>query len=361
MEIMAVNKADNIMSFWKNKRVFITGHTGFKGGWLSLWLKSKGAILGGYSLPAPTEPSLYQTVNISSLLEKEWISDVKELHVLKTALGEFNPDIVLHLAAQPLVRYSYAEPIETFQTNVIGTINLLEGCRDLSNLKSVVIVTTDKCYENKEFIWSYREHDPMGGHDPYSASKACAELATASYAKSFFQSGNVHISTARAGNVIGGGDWSRDRLLVDIIQSLSVGKPIVLRNPKSVRPWQHVLEPLNGYLILAEKLYRGECSEFEGWNFGPNNDRDVTVEAIANIAVNVWGDGVINISSDAGPHEANHLTLDSTKAKLRLKWRPKYTVEDSVEFTVQWYRQQLLGANMIDYTIGQIEAFESAS
>lgn len=345
--------------FWRGRRVFLTGHTGFKGSWTALWLHSLGAQVAGYSLAPPTEPSLYKIASVAQLLETEWIADIRNLENLSIAINAFYPDVILHMAAQPLVRQSYADPIETYQTNVIGTINVLQAARGVESLEAIVVITTDKCYENREVIWPYRETDPMGGRDPYSSSKACAELATASFAHSFFSNVNCAVSTARAGNVIGGGDWSKDRLLVDIMRGLIAGHPIEIRNPQSVRPWQHVLDPINGYLTLAEYLIENKIREFSGWNFGPSPDGQKTVAEISKLVAQRWPGGNFVEPKNAGPHEAKLLTLDSTKARTLLNWQPILDIEESIAQTVDWYRGYSVQADMRDLTMSQIKAFEA--
>ena len=280
--------------FWEKKRVLITGHTGFKGSWLSLWLTSMGAEVVGYALPPTTLPSLFETLNINSLIKTSAYSDIRDLFAIKKVMAEFSPQIVIHMAAQPLVRLSYSHPVETYETNVIGTANLLEAVRSVGGVKAVISVTTDKCYENREWVWPYRESEAMGGHDPYSSSKGCAELVVAAYRSSYFnpfeyKQHGVGIATARAGNVIGGGDWSKDRLIPDILNAINLGTSVQLRNPNAIRPWQHVLEPLHGYLTLAEKLYDDGQNFSDAWNFGPEQADCVSVLDIANKLIEISG------------------------------------------------------------------------
>lgn len=328
--------------FWKNKKVFLTGHTGFKGSWMSLLLQSLGAIVKGYSLAPPTKPSLFIEANVGEGMISE-IGNINDLATLKASMTEFNPDILLHMAAQPLVRLSYKEPIETYMTNVIGTANVLESARFCSNLKAIVSVTTDKCYENKEWDWGYRENEPMGGHDPYSSSKGCAELVTAAYRKSYFNTNDTaNVASARAGNVIGGGDWAEDRLIPDILRAFQKKEPVVIRNPLSTRPWQHVLEPISGYLVLAEALASNKGHEFaEGWNFGPLDEDAKPVNWILDVMVAKWGEGVSwKLDKNNNPHEAGFLKLDISKAKNRLKWEPKWKLEETINSIIDWQQRQ---------------------
>ena len=288
---MEIAKGKVNPEFWQGKRIFLTGHTGFKGSWLSLWLQSMGAITKGYSLDVNTSPSLFVEAKVSEGMESE-IGDIRDLEHVKKSMKDFNPDVLIHMAAQPLVRLSYDEPVETYTTNVIGTVNVLEAARVCENLKSIVSVTTDKCYENNEWEWGYRENEPMGGHDPYSSSKGCAELVTSAYRRSFFNtSDSAALASARAGNVIGGGDWAEDRLIPDILRAFEKSEAVVIRNPLSTRPWQHVLEPLSGYLVLAEHLYENGNEFAEGWNFGPKDEGCKPVDWILDKMVNTWGDG----------------------------------------------------------------------
>lgn len=323
-------------TFWKDKRVFITGHTGFKGSWLCLLLNKLGADVYGYALNPPTTPSLYQMCNIDSFVHST-IGDIRNLSILQGTLGKALPDIVIHMAAQPLVRLSYKNPVETFETNVMGTVNLLEAVRHTSSVKSVVNVTTDKCYDNKEWLWGYRENEPIGGYDPYSNSKGCSELITAAYRNSFFNPGKyaehgVAIATARAGNVIGGGDWADDRLIPDFIRAILNNEKIKIRSPYAIRPWQHVLEPLNGYLMLAEKLYTDGPKFAEAWNFGPYEEDAKSVEWIVQHLCTMWGKGAAyEVDKNPQPHEANYLKLDCSKARTLLGWKPRWNLEKAIE------------------------------
>ena len=334
---------DNI---YQNKRVFLTGHTGFKGSWLALWLKELNARIYGYSLKASTEPNHFDLLGVDKICEKSYFADINDKDSLQNALKECDAEIIFHLAAQPLVRESYKEPLYTFSTNVLGTINLLNCARNLKNLKAIIVITTDKVYENKEWIYGYRENDTLGGYDPYSASKACAEIAVASMQRSFFhadeygKSHDVLIATARAGNVIGGGDWSEDRLIPDIIRAVCENKEVLLRNPQSTRPWQHVLEPLRGYLMLGEKLLKGQKEFASSFNFGPNIDGNLSVEEMIGIAQKYWDKITYKAQNDInGPHEANLLMLDATKAQRELGWKPVWNHLDSIKYTIEWYRE----------------------
>jgi CDP-glucose 4,6-dehydratase len=351
-------------SFWSGKRVFITGHTGFKGAWLSLWLQKMGAELCGFSLAPPTNPSLFDVAKVG-LHMNSIIGDIRNLDSLSRSMKEFDPEIVFHLAAQPLVRYSYENPVETYSTNVMGTVNVLEAVRKCNSVQAIVVVTSDKCYENKEWPWGYRENESMGGHDPYSSSKGCAELVTSAYRRSFFyESGNntknsVGLASARAGNVIGGGDWAMDRLVPDIIQSLQKKEVLKIRNPDSIRPWQHVLEPLCGYLCLAEKLYNGGLEYSEGWNFGPLEENAKPVSWIVNTLFSQWGNtqGWENVSTKNQPHEAHFLKLDCSKAKMKLEWQAHWDLKLTLEKIVFWYKKFNAGENMHQVTINQIDEY----
>jgi CDP-glucose 4,6-dehydratase len=347
-------------SFWSGKKVFLTGHTGFKGSWLSLWLQMMGADLKGYSLVPNTSPNLYTKAKVFENMESE-IGDIRDLSSISKSMQDFNPDILIHMAAQPLVRLSYQEPVETFSTNVMGTVNVLEAARNCSNLKSIVSVTTDKCYENKEWEWGYRENEPMGGHDPYSSSKGCAELVTAAYRRSFFSSKETaSLASARAGNVIGGGDWAEDRLIPDILNAFERSEPVIIRNPLSTRPWQHVLEPLSGYLLLAEHLYVLGDEFAEGWNFGPVDDDCKSVGWILDKMVNKWGNGASwDLDLNNNPHEANFLKLDCSKAASRLKWHPKWKLEYTLELIINWHQNYLSKGNINEECINEIKNYLS--
>ena len=323
--------------FWQGKRVFLTGHTGFKGSWLSLWLAEMGAMVKGYALEPPTTPSLFNEANVANMIDSE-IGDIRDLDRLQISMREFNPQILIHMAAQPLVRYSYKEPIETYEVNVMGTAKVLEAARRCPDLKAIVSVTTDKCYENHEWEWGYRENEAMGGHDPYSSSKGCAELVSAAYRRSFFEELGIGLATARAGNVIGGGDWAEDRLIPDILRAFEQNKAVVIRNPMATRPWQHVLEPLSGYLLLAQRLYEHPREYAQGWNFGPFEDDAKPVEKILSHMVKYWPGASWELDRNANPHEAGYLKLDISKAKSRLAWQPSWRLEETLRRIVVWHK-----------------------
>lgn len=346
-------------SFWNEKRVFITGHTGFKGSWLSLWLTSLGAKVTGYSVDTPTSPSLFEAANVQSLLTSI-AGDIRDLEHLVNTMKAAKPDIVLHLAAQSLVRKSYQEPVDTFDVNMMGTVKVLEAIRSVDSVRSAVIVSSDKCYENNEWHRGYRESDPMGGHDPYSASKGCTELIANSYLRSYFTGSNSHgcaIATARAGNVIGGGDWAEDRLVPDILSNLASDKSIEIRNPNAIRPWQHVLEPLSGYMLLAQHLFEHGETFSGGWNFGPNETGSKTVSWIADEMVQQWGSGSWFVSEKPSPHEATFLKLDSTKAGDELNWSAVWSPKEALKATIRWHQSWLAGHDMAVETIKDIDRF----
>jgi len=345
------------VAFWQGKRVFLTGHTGFKGSWLALWLQQMGAIVKGYALTPPTTPSLFDVANVGDAMQSE-IGDIRNLEQLKASMITFNPDILIHMAAQPLVRLSYREPLETYDINVMGTAKVLEAARSCPNLKAIVSVTTDKCYENKEWVWGYREDEPMGGYDPYSSSKGCAELVTSAYRRSFLAEQGIGLASARAGNVIGGGDWAEDRLIPDILRAFEQNKPVIIRNPASTRPWQHVLEPLSGYLVLAQALYENPTHYAEGWNFGPKDEDAQPVSWILDKMVNQWKGATWQLDTDAQPHEAGYLKLDISKAKARLHWQPTWTLETTLDNIVQWHKAWLAGNNMQLHCLTEITRFQ---
>lgn len=344
--------------FWNGRRVLVTGHTGFKGSWLSLWLHDLGAQVTGYALTPPSTPNLFTVARIADGMESDRRGDVRDAEALKSVVAEIKPDVVFHLAAQPLVLQSYADPVETFAVNVMGTVNLLEAVR--GHACAVVNVTTDKCYDNQGWLWGYRENEPLGGHDPYSSSKACAELVTAAYRQSFFAAaGSAHngvaVATARAGNVVGGGDWAENRLIPDSIRSFEQGIPVELRHPNAVRPWQHVLEPLCGYLLLAEKLATIGSDFAEAWNFGPADSNAEPVWRVVERLVRYWGDESRWIMEEQPrPHEAPHLKLDSSKAGARLGWIPRWSLDRTLEETVAWHRSFRAGSDMRDVMRRQI-------
>jgi CDP-glucose 4,6-dehydratase len=345
-------------SWWKSRKVFVTGHTGFKGSWLCLLLERLGAEIHGYSLPAPTEPNLY-TVAGAGAKVRNTLGDVRELPALSSAIRAAAPQIVIHMAAQPLVRDSYQDPVGTYATNVMGTVNLLESVRIAGGgVAAVVVVTSDKCYENRERPEGYCEHEAMGGHDPYSSSKGCAELVTSAYRRSYFRETKTAVASARAGNVIGGGDWAKDRLIPDIIRALAANKPAPIRNPNAVRPWQHVLEPLTGYLSLAEHLVEQGQRYAEGWNFGPSEDDSQPVNWIAARMTELWGENARWEKIGQQPlHEAFSLRLNAGKARTQLGWNPKLNLPAALEWTVAWYKAWNEAQDMRKFSMRQIEQF----
>jgi CDP-glucose 4,6-dehydratase len=348
-------------AFWQGKRVFVTGHTGFKGSWLCLWLQSLGAEVVGYSLGSPSNPCLFELANVGESMTSI-DGDIRDLSALRDAIGRARPEIVIHMAAQPLVRRSYADPVGTYEANVMGTVNLLEAVRQADHVRVAINVTTDKVYENREWEWGYREHEPKGGRDPYSNSKACSELVTAAYRDSFFSGpDSPALASARAGNVIGGGDWGEDRLIPDIMRAALDGRPVVIRNPDAIRPWQHVLNPLSGYLRLGQALW--ESKDYaDGWNFGPD-ERDVKpVHWIVERLTNLWGDD-LRWSRDGGshPHEATYLRLDSSKARTRLGWAPRWDLQRALRSIVSWYTSFRAGDDLREQGLREIEAFEGES
>ena len=350
------------MLFWKGKRVFITGHTGFKGSWLSLWLQHMGAEVKGYSLSIPTKPSLFEAAYVEEgMLSEE--GDIRDFDTLRKSISEFKPEIVFHMAAQSLVRFSYDDPMGTYSTNVMGTVHLLEAVRQVGGVKAVVNITSDKCYENREWVWGYRESDPMGGYDPYSNSKGCAELVAASYRQSFFskESYAQHgcaVASVRAGNVIGGGDWAADRLVPDILEAFGEGRSVEVRSPHAIRPWQHVLEPLSGYLQLAERLYREGMAFAEAWNFGPREEDAQPVQWIVDKISGYWGAGASwHLSDGEHPHEAHYLKLDCSKAKMRLGWQPVWNLEETLARIVVWHKNWLGDGAVKQHTLEEIKDY----
>ena len=346
------------INFWPGKRVFITGHTGFKGSWLALWLQSAGAQVQGLALAPPTSPSLFNAARVGDGLAHT-LADIRDFDAVATAMRRFQPEIVLHLAAQPLVRLSYSEPLATYATNVLGTVHVLEAVRQAGSVRAVVNVTTDKCYENHEWVWGYRENEPMGGHDPYSSSKACAELVSTAYRASFLASAGIHLATARAGNVIGGGDWALDRLVPDALRAFEQGRPVRIRNPSSTRPWQHVLEPLDGYLTLAEKLWQHGHPFAQAWNFGPADDDVRTVSWIVDRLACAWGDraGWQHDGDQAALHEAHWLKLDTSKARQLLGWQPRWDLQTALRHTVAWHQAWLRHDDMRAVCLQQIQQY----
>lgn len=358
---MNVNLFDSI---YNGKKVLVTGHTGFKGSWLCLLLHKLGADVYGYALQPPTSPSLFEEARIEELITS-YIGDVRDLAHLSEVFNQVKPEIVIHMAAQPLVRDSYKIPVDTYAINVMGTVNVLEACRHTNSVKAIVNVTTDKCYENKEWHWGYRENEPMGGYDPYSNSKGCSELVTSSYRNSYFHQKDydqhgVAIASARAGNVIGGGDWATDRLIPDFIRAISQNRKVVIRSPYAIRPWQHVLEPLNGYLTLAAKLYTEGPKYDGGWNFGPDDKDAKNVEWITQRICELWGNGAsYEIDTNPQPHEANYLKLDCSKAKAELDWEPRWNINKTLESIVEWNKVFLTGQDVRKITENQIGAYFS--
>lgn len=349
-------------SFWNGRRVFLTGHTGFKGGWLSLWLQQMGADVTGFALAPPTTPSLFEVANVARGMHSI-IGDVRDLGSLQTAMARAQPEVVFHMAAQPLVRASYVNPVETYATNVMGTVHVLEAIRNTASVRSVVNVTTDKCYENKEWVWSYRENERMGGFDPYSNSKGCAELVTSAYRNSFFNiekfaDHRVGVATARAGNVIGGGDWAEDRLIPDILAAFARSLAVMIRNPHATRPWQHVLEPLRGYLTVAEKLFVDGPLYSDAWNFGPHSDDARPVEWIVKQLAQKWSPSASwEINAGDHLHEANYLKLDISKAGQMLNWHPVIRLDEALALTVDWARALESNQDMREVTLDQIRAY----
>lgn len=350
--------------FWRGRRVFLTGHTGFKGSWLTLWLQCLGALVTGYALAPPrSRASLFEAARVSQGMVGSVEADTRDAAVLTRAMQDAEPEIVIHMAAQSLVLLSYQQPVETYATNVMGVVHLLDAVRQTPSVRAVVNVTSDKCYENKEWVWGYREDEPMGGYDPYSNSKGCVELVTSAYRNSFFnlaKYGDHHVAlaSARAGNVIGGGDWAEDRLIPDILRAVSEERPVIIRSPHAIRPWQHVLEPLSGYLVLAEKLYTEGAAYAEGWNFGPNDEDAKPVQWIVEQLTHQWGEGASWVLGGGEHlHEAHYLRLDCSKAKMRLDWHPRWHLEDALSAIIEWHRAHRDGKDMRELTLRQIEIY----
>lgn len=345
--------------FWCGKRVFLTGHTGFKGGWLALWLADMEAQVHGYALTPPTEPNLFTVAKLQDRLASSTIADICDAETFTQAIQAVKPEIVLHLAAQPLVRYSYFAPVETYAVNVMGTVNLLEAVRQTPSVKAVVNVTTDKCYENREWVWPYRENEAMGGFDPYSSSKACSELVTAAYRRSFLESAGIYLASARAGNVIGGGDWAVDRLVPDFLHILDNGMNLTIRSPLAIRPWQHVLEPLSGYLILAEKLFTEGQSFAEAWNFGPEDTDTRPVQWIVDYLCSKVPGASWQCDTSSQPYEANTLKLDISKARTQLGWKPQWNLKTALDMTLVWHQAWKHGGDMSTFSVQQIQEYET--
>ena len=341
-------------AFWAGKRVFLTGHTGFKGSWLSLWLADMGAAVHGFALAPATSPSLFEVAGVADRLAGHVVGDVRDGALVARAMADAAPDVVIHMAAQPLVRRSYAQPVETFAVNVMGTAHVLEAARAPGTVRALVNVTTDKCYQNKEWLWGYREDEPLGGHDPYSASKACSELVAAAYRASFGRGGRPWIGSARAGNVIGGGDWAEDRILPDAFRALDAGEPLTVRSPGAIRPWQHVLEPLSGYLLLAQRLHDEGAPFAEGWNFGPADADSRPVGWILDRVRALRPELDWRVAGGPQVHEAHFLKLDSSKARALLGWGPRWPLAAALEKTVEWHRAWRDGADMRTASLRQI-------
>lgn len=347
--------------FWRGRRVLLTGHTGFKGSWLSLWLQQMGALVHGLALAPDTTPALFTEARVGEGMSSQ-IGDIRELAVVRSAFEQARPEVVLHLAAQPLVRASYADPVGTYATNVMGTVHVLEAARATPGVRAIVNVTTDKCYENREWLWGYREDEPLGGHDPYSSSKGCAELVSSAYRRSFLQAQGVQLATARAGNVIGGGDWAADRLVPDLLRAFEAGQPAEIRNPAALRPWQHVLEPLSGYLLLAQRLHAEGATMAEAWNFGPRDDDHRPVRWIVDRLAAHWGpDARWQRDEGTHVHEAGLLKLDISKAVSTLGWRPCWTLDEALQRIAHWHRQWRAGDEARVLCLAQIQAYVDAA
>lgn len=354
----------DVLNRYKNKKVLVTGNTGFKGSWITMWLLKLGADITGYALEPPTNPSLYDELKLSKQIN-QYIKDIRSYQEIKKCISETKPDIIFHLAAQPLVRDAYNIPLETFDVNVMGTANLLEAVRELRLSTKVVCITSDKCYENQEWLFGYREVDPLGGYDPYSASKGAAEIVISSYRRSFFNPRNINthgvkVASVRAGNVIGGGDWAKDRIVPDCIRALQKGENIFVRSPFATRPWQHVIEPLGGYLLLGSKLLEDTPDDFlycDAFNFGPLISSNKSVETLVVEIIKNWGEGTWSHESKKSVHEASLLNLSIDKAYHLLKWQPVWNFETTIKHTIEWYKQNYLKSNMIDFTEKQIDAY----
>lgn len=347
-------------AFWAGKRVFLTGHTGFKGGWMALWLQQMGAHVTGFALTPPTEPALFDVARVADGMTSI-IGDIRDAALLEQALVDADPEVVIHMAAQPLVRASYDDPVGTYATNVMGTVHLLEAVRKAAGVRAVCVVTTDKCYENREWVWGYREDEAMGGYDPYSNSKGCAELVVSAYRRSFFAQGRTALASGRAGNVIGGGDWATDRLIPDILRAVAKGEPVTIRNPLAIRPWQHVLEPVGGYLVLCQALWNDPDTAAQAWNFGPRDDDAQPVQWIVEKMCELWGEGA-DWAHDKSvqPHEARYLKLDISKAREGLGWQPRWSLAEALDRIVGWHCAWLSGDDMHDYCLSELQRFARA-
>ena len=360
-DVVMTDRARVRPAFWQGKRVLLTGHTGFKGSWLSLWLQSLGAQLRGVALAPPTSPSLFDEAHVSAGMEHR-IADIRDSAAVQSQLQEFQPEILIHMAAQSLVRRSYQQPIETYATNVMGTVHVLEAARQSGSVRAIVNITTDKCYENDGRTTGYREDEPMGGHDPYSSSKGCAELLSSAWRRSFLVDAGIAMATARAGNVIGGGDWATDRLVPDILRALESGQPVAIRNPTAVRPWQHVLEPLSAYLVLAQHLFERGQTFAEGWNFGPSDDDARPVQWLVERLCKAWGsDARWNLQPGQHPHEAGYLRLDISKARQRLQWAPRWDLETALIHIAKWHRAWRQGEDVRAVCINQISEYQATA
>ncbi len=361
LENMGMNAMGVASDFWRGKRVFLTGHTGFKGSWISLWLQSMGAHLQGYALPPPTQPALFEEAKVAQGMLST-VGDVRDLSHLTEAMRRFAPEIVLHMAAQPLVRLSYAQPVDTYATNVMGTVHLLEAARLTDSVRVVLNVTTDKCYENQEWHWGYREDEPMGGHDPYSNSKGCSELVTSAYRRSFMAERGIALASARAGNVMGGGDWAQDRLVPDILRALEKQQAVLIRNPHAIRPWQHVLEPLSGYLCLAQHLSASGQAFAQAWNFGPRDEDAQPVQWIVQRMTQAWSQGATwQVAQGDHPHEAHFLKLDISKARAELGWQPRWSLDTALQKITEWHQAWLAGRNVRELCLSQIAQYQEST
>lgn len=356
MEVLEMNRI-----FWKNRRVFLTGHTGFKGSWLALWLQDMGAEVIGYALEPPTEPNLFTVARVEEGMTSSIIADIRDSETFTAAMKAARPEIIIHMAAQPLVRHSYDQPVETYAVNVMGTINLLEAVRITPEVRAVLNITTDKCYENREWVWGYRENEPLGGHDPYSSSKACAEIVTAAWRRSYLKDAGVALASVRAGNVIGGGDWANDRLIPDILRALDAEQTLTIRSPHAIRPWQHVFGPLAGYLTLAERLCHDGDNYSEAWNFGPEETDSRSVQWIVKNLYSLVSGTSWQCDTTLQPHETHYLKLDSSKAKARLGWKPKWDLKTALDKTLQWHNAWKQSADMRTISLEQIHTYETTA